>query len=67
MNGYELDGLIYSMRAVQADCKEDALETDRTPFTPSGVGERFGTLLAQVDACARAIEILATRERNLDA
>lgn len=47
------------MRTIQHDCKQDAEEVDRTPFTPLGIGTQFGTILAMIAAVARGVERLA--------
>lgn len=51
-----------TMRLIQADCKQDALALDATPFTPRGVGESLGSTLAMLAAVARAVECLAEAE-----
>lgn len=54
-----MSGISDTMRQVQADCKSDAAALDSTPFTPRGVGESLGTILAMLAAVARAVELLA--------
>ena len=49
------------MRLVQSDCKQDAELLDRTAFTPRGVGEAFGNVLAMIAAVARGVEVLAEK------
>lgn len=48
-----------TMRQVAADCETDAVALDRTPFTPRGMGETFGTQLAMIAAVAKATAVLA--------
>ena len=47
------------MRLVSADCEADASKLDSTPFTPRGIGETLGTMLAQIKACADATAAIA--------
>lgn len=54
------DRIAAVMRMVAEDCEADAARLDRTPFTPRGMGETFGSLLAQIKALATAIEVIAT-------
>lgn len=54
-----VSGIAETMRQIQADCHSDAKALDSTPFTPRGVGESLGTVLAMLAAVARAVELLA--------
>lgn len=57
-----LERLIEVMRLVQEDCENDGMSLDGRPFTPRGVGEQFGNILAAVQAIARAVERLAKEQ-----
>lgn len=48
------------MAMVAEDCANDAAALDHTNFTPRGVGEAFGTALAQIKAIAEANKVLAS-------
>lgn len=48
------------MAMVAEDCANDAAALDHTTFTPRGVGEAFGTVLAQIKAIAEANKVLAS-------
>jgi hypothetical protein len=50
------------MANIREDCRADAALLDETPFTPRGVGERLGAMLAMIDAVAAAVLILADGE-----
>lgn len=45
-----------------ADLHADAARIDSTPFTPAGIGETFGTLMATVALLAETVKVLAERE-----
>ncbi len=51
--------LAQTMRDVQNDCATDAIALDSTPFTPRGIGETLGTMLAMIQAVAKGVELLA--------
>ena len=46
-------------RLIRADADKDSSVLDRTPFTPRGVGETFGILLAMIAALAECVIELA--------
>lgn len=48
-------------RLVREDCATDAKALDSTPFTPRGIGETFGSILAQIAALAKCIEEIESR------
>lgn len=48
-----------TMATVRADCATDATALDSTPFTPRGMGEALGTILAMIAAVAHGVERLA--------
>ncbi len=48
-----------TMRTVREDCATDATKLDSTPFTPRGMGEALGTILAMIAAVAHGVELLA--------
>ena len=59
----DLSQTIDRARLVREDCVTDAEALDRTPFTPRGIGEALGSMLAQIAALAKCIEeIAADRE-----
>lgn len=47
------------MRMVASDCEKDATKLDSTPFTPRGIGETLGAMLAMIAACARGVAAVA--------
>jgi hypothetical protein len=47
------------MKMIQEDCETDSAKLDQTPFTPRGMGETFGAMLAMIAAVAAAAESLA--------
>jgi len=55
----DLAQLAETMRTVAADCKDDATKLDQTPFTPRGIGETLGAVLAMVAACANGVAAVA--------
>jgi hypothetical protein len=46
-------------RLIHDDCRADAEDVDKTPFTPKGVGTIFGELLAMIAGLAKCVEALA--------
>lgn len=50
------------MKMVSDDCGADAAALDRTPFTPRGMGEALGQILAQVAAVADTLRVLCEKE-----
>lgn len=55
----DLGKIAETMRTVAADCEEDATKLDGTPFTPRGVGETLGAMLAMIAACAKGVAVVA--------
>jgi hypothetical protein len=55
----KLAQVIAVMRVVEEDIRSDVLKLDQTPFDPSGVGETFGVIFAELRACAVAVRIIA--------
>jgi hypothetical protein len=47
------------LRMIQQDCEADSEQLDRTPFTPRGMGETFGNVLAMIAGVAKAVETVA--------
>jgi len=50
------------MTMVRNDCKTDAAALDSAPFTPLGIGETLGTMLALIAAIADTTRVLCERE-----
>lgn len=55
----DLAKLADTMRTVAADCEQDATKLDSTPFTPRGMGETLGAMLAMIAACAKGVAVVA--------
>ena len=47
------------MRMVADDCQKDSVRLDSRPFTPRGVGESLGEMLAMIAACATGVANVA--------
>lgn len=54
-----LEKVIEVVKMVQEDCHDEAMSIDGKPFDGRTVAAQFGNLLAEVSACAKAIEVLA--------
>lgn len=52
------------MRMVRDDAKADATRLDSTPFTPRGIGETFGQVLAMIAAIADTVAVLAEEQQK---
>jgi hypothetical protein len=50
------------MALVRDDLADDARRLDSTPFTPRGMGETFGALMACVAAVADTLHVICKRE-----
>lgn len=60
-----LGSLAEVMRQVAEDCATDAAALDSTPFTPRGIGEALGAILAMIAAVAKGVELLAAEIERL--
>lgn len=54
-----LDKVVATMKMVADDCVEDAKNLDHTHFSPRGVGEALGGMLAMISAVAKSTAIVA--------
>lgn len=61
----DLTPTIDMLRLLQNDCEVDATQLDSTPFTPLGMGETFGNILAMIAAVAKAVETVAVEVESL--
>lgn len=54
------------LRMIADDAEADAVALDSTPFTPRGMGETFGNVLAMVASLANCVDALAAKIESED-
>ncbi len=65
MTGQRLTRAREVVQTISDDCVSDAAALDRTPFTPRGMGETFGTMLGMISGLAGVCAVLADEVTEL--